>query len=100
MDGVSKDGLYFRLTISRKRLVARPKIENFSITPCPTASGAKDFTSLKPGNENSLFWSWNSKRLSIHLFVWDFEIALEPLDNRMTGVADPNPLLLPGLAPN
>src|SRR5580704_9507027 len=100
MHGVLNNGLYFRLPISRKRLVARTKIEDSTVTPFPAAAGAKDFPSLEPRNEDGLLRSGNSERFAVHLFVRDFEVCLDSLSDRMAGVADPKAFLFSGFAPD
>src|ERR1700759_870082 len=100
MHGVLNNSLYFRLPISRKRLVTRTKIEDFAVASFPAAAGAKDFPSLEPRNEDGLLRSGNSERFAVHLFVRDLKVGLDSLSDRMAGVADPKALLFSGFAPD
>ena len=100
MHGISQDGLYFGLAVRRERFMPGTKIKDFAVTSFPAAAGPEDFTSLEPGNEDRFVGSWNSERFAIHLFVGDLEVGLDSLSDGMSGLADPNPFLFSGFAPD
>src|ERR1700722_8800729 len=100
MNGVPKDGLHFRLTVGRKRLMAGTKIKDLAITPSPATAGPENFTALEPGNKHRFFRSGNSEGFAVHFFVRNFEVGLDSLSDRVARIAYPKPFFFAGFAPD
>src|SRR6266513_993042 len=80
--------------------VAGAEVKDLSVATFPGAARAENFTALEPGNENNLIGRRHGERFAVHFDILDFEIAIDPARNRMGRVANPEPFLFAGLAPD
>src|ERR1700738_2966282 len=76
------------------------EIEYFSISSFPGTSRAENPPTLEPRNKQRLFRGRNCERFAVHLFMRDFEIRAEPLDDGVARIAYPKALFLSGFAPS
>ncbi len=79
--------------------MARPKVKDLAVAARPAAPAAENLTAFKPGDEHLLVRCRHAEGFTVHLFLREFEIAVEATGDGMPGIADPETLALVGLAP-
>src|SRR5205809_4031891 len=100
VNGIAKDQPDVLVIIDRIGLVAGTKVKDFSIATFPGATRAENFAALEPGNENNLIGRRHGERFAVHFDILDFEIAIDSARDRMGWVANPEPFLFAGFAPD
>src|SRR6478735_8061038 len=92
--GVGDHPADFRIEIGRVRFVSRPKVEDLARAALVAASAAEYLAPLEPGNEDERLRLRNIEMLAVHLLFFHLDVLADPLDNRMAGRNDPEPLFL------
>src|SRR2546423_14739388 len=99
-NGIAQNQPDVLIIIDRIGLVAGAEVKDFAVTTFPGATGPENLATLEPRNENNLLGGGYGERLAIHFDVLDFEVAINPACDRMGRVANPEPFLFAGFAPD
>ena len=99
-NGIAQNQPDVLIIIDRIGFVAGTEVKDFAVAAFPGAPRTENLAALEPGDENNLVGRRHCERFAIHFDVLDFEIAIDPARDRMRRVANPEPLLFAGLAPD
>src|SRR5882724_2383184 len=99
-DGITQNQTHVLIIIDWVGFVARAEVKDFAVATFPGTAGAENFAALEPGNENNLIGRRHGERFAVHFDILDFEIAINPARDRMGWVANPEPFLFAGFAPD
>src|SRR6266478_943860 len=99
-NGIAQNQADVLVIIDRIGSVAGTEVKDFAVAAFPGTTRAKNLAALEPGDENNLVGRRHGERFAIHFDVLDFEIAIYPARDWMRRVANPEPFLFAGLAPD